>query len=85
MLGVKTWKNHLRYCRAVVRAPTLLTYWHGQETTVAPPSNVACPSTARVKGILTQSDYRIEATEVRSTLERVKVRRSKSEDGYVLS
>ena len=32
-----------------MRAWVLLTCWHGQESTVAPPSNVAYPSKASVK------------------------------------
>ena len=35
-LDAKTWRGHLQCCRAAMRASTLLTYWHGQETTVAP-------------------------------------------------
>jgi hypothetical protein len=83
-LGARTWNDYLRHCKRVVRASTLLTYWHGQETSCAG-SNVACPSTTIGNTVSVDSDYRIETTKIRSTLERVKVRRSKSEDGYVLS
>ena len=67
----KTLKGRSRHCRRVVRVSTLLTCWHGQETTVAPPSNVAYPSTISVARIRVVLNYRIEATRNRGTLSRL--------------
>jgi hypothetical protein len=40
----------------------LLTCWHGQESSVAPRSNVACPSRASVQKMPVGVDYRIGAS-----------------------
>lgn len=59
---------HARHRRGAARVSTLSTCWHGQETTVAPRSNVACPSTISVWRMTEAFDYRIEASDGRSTL-----------------
>lgn len=60
MKGERTWNMGSRHRSGAVRASTLLTCWHGQETTVAPRSNVACPSTISVWGMAEEADYCIE-------------------------
>jgi hypothetical protein len=40
----------------------LLTCWHGQESSVAPRSNVACPSRASVESMPVDVDYCIGAS-----------------------
>lgn len=69
--GVRTCGMDSSHRKWVVRVSTLLTCWHGQETTVAPRSNVACPSAISVWRMTEAFDYCIETFASKSTLRRL--------------